>query len=715
MNLSSLGYIDENYNFIENMDVSYMSFASLKFGGKLIEELSQKIPSSLFALNELIKNSYDAFSPDVTIKISPTKQMITISDRGNGMATNEIKSLFHIAKSTKNYGHEIEQDGIKRLTQGSKGLGFLSAFKFGDKVEWVTCRNGVRSSFSVRKSDLVSKEDVAGVEIPITTDSHIEDGTIITIHTSKEEIDELLLDLSDERVSEKLAATIIDKSFNINIEIENKQKIVSTNILKPFKQENEDSQLFYVTYDTFTEKVEFFHKGHLVKSLPFSIESADYGISLELVLFHFQNGKNSKTVSYLNRRVHDDALYPLVYINNNLFNNIVIFDPDVLRKKKSGETLAQMIGRVSILSQSEDLEFNSDRTNFVDNNLTRSLTTNLSLLNKFVQTNAAELKKELRNNKTKVPTGKASPNTVTKKPKSKAALIHLDRKKPTNYYIPSEQIELEEYIFQVKDSNGEDVKKDDVDIYVDNQILISRILESVESPCEIGVVYKYEDESTGLVSTDLCLSFEKQLSIISGKDQEKSLFTIQSGSGYTVQLETVSSLIFAIDKAYSTRSREDYLPLIACSIRAIFEISSDKLLKEHKQLFSSLNMSNFSKATKKELGDELSLNVIHIIALLKKNPKLRTKIAKVIDISYATFTNMLDINVFKSAVKISHVGAHQSTRFLSKPKIEVGADICGHLAVICDVLINIEKGELNALGVSKVRESDLNQYFDVSV
>lgn len=50
-----------------------MSEAYLKFGGKIIEELSQKIPSTLFALNELIKNAYDAFSPDVTIKVNLSK------------------------------------------------------------------------------------------------------------------------------------------------------------------------------------------------------------------------------------------------------------------------------------------------------------------------------------------------------------------------------------------------------------------------------------------------------------------------------------------------------------------------------------------------------------------------------------------------------------------------------------------------------------------
>lgn len=689
-----------------------MSFASLKFGGELINELSQKIPSSLFALNELIKNSYDAFSPHVTIKISPSKQMITISDRGNGMATDEIKSLFHISKSTKNYGYEIEQDGVKRLTQGSKGLGFLSAFKFGDKVEWVTCKDGVRSSFSVKKSELVSKEDISGVEIPITEDSHIENGTIITIHASKAEIDELLLDLSDEKVSEKLAATIIDESFNIEIEIENKQKIVSTNKLKSFKKENEDSQLFYVKYDSFQEEIEFFHKEELIKSFPFSIDRPDYySINLELVIFFFQNGKNSKTISNLNKRLHDGVLYPLIYVNNNLFNNMVLFDPDALRKKYSGDTLPQMIGNVCIFSKSEGIEFNSDRTNFVDNNLTKNLAKNLKSLNEFIQVNGAELKKNLKNGGGKVPTGKAVPSSVPE-PKNKTALIHIDRKKPTQFFIPSEQIDLEEYIFQVKNSNGEDVDKVKVDIKVDDDFSTSRILNSIEHECEKNIIFRYNDKTTGLVSTEVLFSFEKKISNISGKVQEKSLFTIQSGSEYKIKIETVSDLIFAIDKAYSTRYREEFLPLIACSIRAILEISSDKAFKKHKSLFATFNEQKFSTITRNEVRDGLLKNVVHILTLVKKNAKLRTKISEVLDVNFSTLNNLLDISLFKTVVKNSHVGAHQSIRFLSKPKIENCADLCGLFAVICDVIIHLDNSEISKLNIIKVDESDLNNYFD---
>ncbi|SXF96582.1 histidine kinase [Klebsiella variicola] len=203
-----------------------MVSTSLKFGGKIIEELSQKIPSSLFALNELVKNSYDAFSPDVNITVVPSELMIIISDNGNGMSIEEINSLFHISKSSKEYGREISQDGVTRIIQGSKGLGFLSAFKFGNTVEWKTCKNGVRSVFSVRKADLINKDDISGIVIPIKTDSSTEKGTEIKIYTDQLGMDELLSDLSDDKVSSKLSASMLDESFNIKIKIEGKDRVI---------------------------------------------------------------------------------------------------------------------------------------------------------------------------------------------------------------------------------------------------------------------------------------------------------------------------------------------------------------------------------------------------------------------------------------------------------------------------------------------------------
>tara|TARA_R110002012_G_scaffold61602_3_gene161663 strand:+ start:1855 stop:3924 length:2070 start_codon:yes stop_codon:yes gene_type:complete len=684
-----------------------MAFASLRFSGNLIEELSQKIPSSLFALNELIKNAYDAFSPDVQIKISRSKRTIEIVDRGNGMGANEIDSLFHISKSTKRYGYESRQGDLTRITQGSKGLGFLSVFKFGNKVEWLTCKDGIRSKFCVCKSDLVAKDDLSGSKIPVKTEAHAEKGTVITIHSNDSDIDGLLSDLSDRRVAEKLAAAIIDDSFDIKIEIENQPEIISTKMLRYFKRENEENQLFYVRYDSMGEGVEFFHKGERIASFPYPLSRTDYIINLELVIFHFGRGRSSKSISLLNRRVHDDALYPLVYINRNIFNNTVVFDPEVLRKKSSGQTLPQMIGRVNLRCKSSDLEFNSDRTNFVENNLTKSLVKDLDGLNKLIQSKGARLKNTLKE-RNKVPTGKAVPGGGDSEKRNGTASIFVDRKRETQFYIPSSQINLEDYIVQVKNSAGQNVERREVEVIVDGVASRSRVLPSVLDVCEKKVCFKYRDEITEFVAKEVILFFLKETSNVSGDSQKKSLFKIQSGSGYNVRMETVSEIINAIDKAYSTKYRDEYLPVIACSIRSIFEVCSDKLIKKNGSWFGSFDESKLSVISKREIKDGLLKSVVHIVLLVKKNQKLMSEVSKASGVSYTTLNNLLDVRDFRVAVKNSHVGAHQSTRYLSKPKIESCADACGYFAVICDVLLH--SSIASTFHVCKVDEGDLEEY-----
>ncbi|MCS3417650.1 hypothetical protein M2399_002308 [Pseudomonas sp. BIGb0450] len=691
-----------------------MSEASLKFGGKLIEELSQKIPSTLFALNELIKNAYDAFSPDIIIKVETSKNTVTISDNGNGMGADEIESLFHISQSSKKYGHVIEQNGASRITQGSKGLGFLAAFKFGDEVQWITSKDGVQSTFSLKKSELVSKQDLAGTRIPIITKAHEGKGTTIIISSSPKEIEVLLDDLNSEKVSEKLAAAIVDQNFDIKIQIENQATSYSTRNLKNFKLESDNDQLFYVSFDSENNNIEFYHKGELAKSipgLPEPMRRTDYSITLELIIFHFGRGRNSKTVSPLNKRVHDDALYPLVYFNRNLFNNIVIFDPELLRKTSSGSSLPQMIGRVNLRSQSEEVEFNSDRTNFVDNSLTKSLIKNLKHLNELIQTNGSELKRELQKesyNK-KVPTGKAAPVSKPDEQKRMAASISINRKMPLKIYTPSNQIELENYIFQVRNSLGIEVNKNEVEISIDGIPSRNGVLHSIEDPCDKLISFRYRDPHTSLVSTEIKLEFSKKISNVTGSPQ-RSIFTIESESGYLISQGVISNLIYAIDKAYQSRNRDEYLPLIACSIRCIFDVSWIKISKTKKHWFNKIDKGSLSAGLKKELSSTLMFGVMHVLILLKKNQNLLGEVSNISGITFSTINNLLDLAAFGSAVKLSNVGAHSSSSYLSKPKLEECADKCGLFAVICDILINLDANKISSLNIAKLEESDFETY-----
>ncbi|HCM9552510.1 TPA: hypothetical protein N5O20_005414 [Enterobacter kobei] len=204
-------------------------------------------------------------------------------------------------------------------------------------------------------------------------------------------------------------------------------------------------------------------------------------------------------------------------------------------------------------------------------------------------------------------------------------MISIDRKKKTKFFIPSEQIDLSEYVYALKDSYGKEINKENISISVNGNDYTKRILEAIEEPCELQVVFRYADSITGLVSAEVNLSFAKRISNITGNKEESSLFTIQSASGYTVKIATVSSIIYAIDKLYLLRERDSFLPLIACSIRSIFEISQDKLFRTHRFLFPSFKSQLYTKVTQSEMKDKLLGNVVHIILLIKINSKMSTK------------------------------------------------------------------------------------------
>ena len=60
--------------------------------GNILSELSEKIPNNIIALNELIKNAYDAFSPSVDI----------ILDSKSKNSLFEIMVLEWIQKESRN-------------------------------------------------------------------------------------------------------------------------------------------------------------------------------------------------------------------------------------------------------------------------------------------------------------------------------------------------------------------------------------------------------------------------------------------------------------------------------------------------------------------------------------------------------------------------------------------------------------------------------------
>lgn len=87
-------------------------------GGNILRELSEKIPSNIVALNELIKNSYDAGATSIDIKLDTINKLLIVSDNGAGMNKEDIDTLFHISNSKKNMGKLMNMEDVLKGLRG---------------------------------------------------------------------------------------------------------------------------------------------------------------------------------------------------------------------------------------------------------------------------------------------------------------------------------------------------------------------------------------------------------------------------------------------------------------------------------------------------------------------------------------------------------------------------------------------------------------------
>ncbi len=91
------------------------------------------------AVLELVKNAYDAQSPDVTITISGTQ--IIIEDNGVGMNREKIiEAWMHVGKSDKKY--IVGEGETARVLAGSKGVGRFAIARLGAKASVFTKMKG---------------------------------------------------------------------------------------------------------------------------------------------------------------------------------------------------------------------------------------------------------------------------------------------------------------------------------------------------------------------------------------------------------------------------------------------------------------------------------------------------------------------------------------------------------------------------------------------
>jgi hypothetical protein len=694
----------------------------IRVSGNIISELSEKIPSNIIALNELVKNSYDAGAKKVTIKLDSKNKKLTIIDDGCGMDEKEINTLFHISISTKKYGELNEHN---RYTQGSKGLGFLAVFKFGEHVVWETKK--IRGfEFSVDYSDLISKDDISQYQVNIFEKDIEKQGTKIEIDLSEYNANSLIKYFSQAKNYQKIIHAFDDNKFIIELQIDDKL-YSSTNadylILKNCLPEN---QMYYVTYKSIEQQIKFYYNDNLIHCENFKFSSNLYSLNIELMIFKFKPyGKYGINRLFYNPQ---DELTPLIYINSNLFVNYELFDPNINAKNKIGKMLNQMIGYIRIISSNPMISFNSDRTQFLQNELTDEIKDFLFKINLQIQEIGYKFKKylpdlhylkydelpqayqnsdeeQLKNAiKDDFPfkdevTIKKNRNKVTysvfgksidvnilgaekgkRDPKQKG---HTENKKNPAFIkivqpveripIPSEQIDLGTKIKEAKDSNGNDINIDNIDIKVDGAIYKDKILSSIVVPCSKIVQFSYNDSSTGMVIEQLTLVFYQPETKVDVSELKEYLITLPTNKSYTVNFNpTVGKLVDQINSL----ELKGYEEVIACSLRAIFEISVDSIIKSPK--FDNI-FYNISKLEKR---------VVQVITYITSEKHFISEISNKTSIDYSSLVNMLNPGEYEEAIYKAHLGAHKSDTYLSEYDIIRLARMAGIFIIVVNEMIN---------------------------
>jgi hypothetical protein len=143
------------------------------------------IQDAYAAVIELVKNAYDADSPDVSIKFQaiPGKREyeIIISDHGHGMSLETIKGKWLVPSTDDKLERQISPGG--RIMQGSKGIGRYAAAILGNNLMLETvAENGEMNTLTINWEDFENAEFLDDVPILVKRSfSSAKTGTILKI------------------------------------------------------------------------------------------------------------------------------------------------------------------------------------------------------------------------------------------------------------------------------------------------------------------------------------------------------------------------------------------------------------------------------------------------------------------------------------------------------------------------------------------------------
>ncbi|MGP0585398.1 ATP-binding protein [Paenibacillus timonensis] len=169
--------------------MSQSSTYKIRPAGRHILTIGEELIQDKFAaIIELVKNAYDADSPDATIYFTCNQSEnlfeIKIEDNGHGMSTDDVKNKWLVPSTSYKFREKKSPRG--RIMQGRKGIGRYAASILGDDLLLETVDGvGEKTKIYVEWEKFKNYEYLDQVDITINSERVNEKaGTCLTISNS---------------------------------------------------------------------------------------------------------------------------------------------------------------------------------------------------------------------------------------------------------------------------------------------------------------------------------------------------------------------------------------------------------------------------------------------------------------------------------------------------------------------------------------------------
>ena len=173
---------------------TYLSAYEIRPAGRHVLTIGEDLIQDQYAaIVELVKNCYDADSPDAVIVFRGIPEEdcleIRVEDHGHGMSTKDIINKWLVPSTA--YKLDSRKSPLGRTMQGRKGIGRYAASILGDDLKLQTVdASGIETILYLQWNQLAQHQYLDQIQVPIETkQTDKKPGTILTMHSRLSEND----------------------------------------------------------------------------------------------------------------------------------------------------------------------------------------------------------------------------------------------------------------------------------------------------------------------------------------------------------------------------------------------------------------------------------------------------------------------------------------------------------------------------------------------